>query len=351
MAYNILIPHKDGLNSYLRLLSQAVRDKGWNIRCEFDPNTFITDDVVWIHWPEQLTDYASPKESDIVRFANLFKSLPPTKPIIWTVHNLYRHGNEEHAGFNALYDLTARYADIHLHHGLYSVRASQSRFGLNDTKVIRTITHGGYWNLIGSHTQESARKELGMDDTNPILLVFGQIREYRELELIFKMAEHSGWHILVVGRLPAVSRAKQWSRQIRIRRLRKNLTVVQSHIHDSFVDCFLKASDAVFIPRVGGLNSGNIFLGFTFGLPVLGPDIANMGETLRKTSNFFFNPSDPRSALSMSKKMLSHDLRLVGEANRQWLSANGQWSGMAETAISAINEYLADKCTSRQPRT
>ena len=54
----------------------------------------------------------------------------------------------------------------------------------------------------------------------------------------------------------------------------------------------MNAADFLFIPRTSELNSGNITLGFTFGLVVVGADIADIGEILNETGNPTFNVGD-----------------------------------------------------------
>ncbi len=43
------------------------------------------------------------------------------------------------------------------------------------------------------------------------------------------------------------------------------------------------------------LNSGNITLGFTFGLVVLGRNGGDIGEILKETKNPVFDPADDKS--------------------------------------------------------
>jgi hypothetical protein len=94
----------------------------------------------------------------------------------------------------------------------------------------------------------------------------------------------------------------------------------------------------VLIPRHEALNSGNVFLGFTFGKPVVGPDIGNIGEVLTLTGNPTFDPKCPRTVVDALAKLTAMDMAALGRTNEAWLRDNGRWEEAAEVACAAIDE-------------
>jgi len=112
-------------------------------------------------------------------------------------------------------------------------------------------------------------------------------------------------------------------------------------VPDDRVQVYLKAADALLIPRSGVLNSGNVALGFTFGLPVVGPHEGVVGEVLRATGNPTF---DATSAWSFSKA-ISAALASpgLGEANLAYAREHMQWPTIAKAHVAWIKQLQRDR--------
>lgn len=54
----------------------------------------------------------------------------------------------------------------------------------------------------------------------------------------------------------------------------------------------MSVADIALLQRVKILNSGSLPLNFYFGNVVVGPDVGNVGEILKKTGNPVFNVED-----------------------------------------------------------
>ena len=82
----------------------------------------------------------------------------------------------------------------------------------------------------------------------------------------------------------------------------------------SEIATYFMAADIVIIPRLNQLNSGLVYLAFTFSKIVVGPDIGNIGVILRKTGNFVFKPGDIDSyTLALQKASESLHSTLSGD--------------------------------------
>ena len=117
-------------------------------------------------------------------------------------------------------------------------------------------------------------------------------------------------------------------------------TVVPGPIPDHEVDVYVKAADALFIPRYEALNSGNVFLGFTFGKPVIGPAIGNIGEVLTLTGNPTFDPRHVKSIAWALAAVRREELAALGTRNAQWLLQNCQWDQTAAVAVESIEQGM-----------
>jgi glycosyltransferase involved in cell wall biosynthesis len=237
--------------------------------------------------------------------------------------------------------VVAESAQVHLHHGNSSIRAIAERYPSAEPLIARTCPHGGYWQLVGTLSPEAARDRLGLSGKGRILLAFGDVRDPRELFLIVQATRARGWHVLFAGRLHS-RRKPLWFLINRLARLipTKRWTLIPGSVPDDEVDAYVKAADAVFIPRYEALNSGNVFLGFTFGKAVVGPSIGNIGEILALTGNPTFDPGDGRSIRRALATLNPEGAAELGRRNAAWLRENGQWDQTAAIARGAIEEGI-----------
>ena len=164
------------------------------------------------------------------------------------------------------------------------------------------------------------------------MLVFGLIKEH-EKQLIEK----------AFGFIAADNKvllAPKWTinrRKIRYIRLRewvwkfekwlakqnKKKRINLGFIEDNDAHLYLNAADFIFIPRTTELNSGNITLGCTFGLIVVGANHADIGEILNRTGNPTFevgNDQSLKAAIEKSEVLLkeNHGVKNKKIAFKDW---------------------------------
>ena len=158
------------------------------------------------------------------------------------------------------------------------------------------------------------------------MLVFGGIREW-EKPLIKKAFE-------TIPNKNKVLLAPKWKiqkRNISYIRLRewiwklekwwasknKNFRVDLGFIQEKEAHYYLNAADFLFIPRTNELNSGNITLGCTLGLVVMGKGTADIGEILQETGNPTFTVGDDKSLKNAIDKAMQLKSSKHGEKNKK----------------------------------
>lgn len=340
MDRRIVIPHADALNSYLSLLRSAMARSGVVVE-HLDSPWSHDPAITWIHWPEAIFHWREPDGTEVARFARWIRARASGGLVVWTVHNAFPHGRRGSEHYREVYRLVAECAHVHLHHGGHSIRVIAERYPAARPLVVRTHPHGGYWQLVGDLSPEAARDRLGLSGRGRILLAFGEVRDPRELYLAFRASRAPGWHVLLAGRLHSYGKPLRFlmNRLVPLIPTRR-WTVLPGSVPDERVDAYVKAADAVFIPRYEALNSGNVFLGFTFGKAVLGPHIGNIGEVLALTGNPTFDPADPRSIGRALSALSREGAAELGRRNGVWLRENGQWDQTAAIARDAIEEAI-----------
>lgn len=297
-----LLDLKSGLSTHTEVVWDA--DAFWNCQNEFD--------IIHIHWPEylsfELESYLYKASESIPnkiwdKTINCLEYWSKNSKIILTRHNALPHTRKDEQ-FQKLYKLIYKYTSIVIHFANYSIQQFKQWYpDLEHIKHV-VIPHHNYASLPNLSTREEARKYLNIDKKANVMLVFGGIKE-NEKDLINKAFK-------AIPSKNKVLLAPKWKvqrRKIGYIRLRewvwtfekwkasknKNFRTNLGFIKDNEAHYYLNAADFLFIPRTTELNSGNITLGCTFGLVVVGKDTADIGEILKETGNPTFKVGDDQS--------------------------------------------------------
>ncbi len=323
-------------NSVTDNFLRGLKEAGQDVHSSF--STFWEDhishfDIIHIQWPESLLLW---KEPTIKNLSDLEQRLAGWKKrgskIIVT-----RHNYEPHTYFplnKELYRTVYQKADGIIHFSSFSQKEFRLRYpDLTDCEHA-VIPHPWYKDLSNNTTRSNSRKRLGLSDKDRVFLVFGNIREREEQDMVISSFLNcqvkSKKLVFSNGILTEI--ARESIRRYPLRYVRRVLARFFSYnyyrfkrinIRDQFVpseeiQLYLNAADVLIIQRIDQLNSGNIPLGFTFGKVVIGPDNGNIGEILRQTGNPVFDPKDYTSIQNAMQKGIKLALEGYGAKNFNW---------------------------------
>ena len=107
------------------------------------------------------------------------------------------------------------------------------------------------------------------------------------------------------------------------------------------MQCYFCAADVVLIQRLDILNSGNLPMAFHAGKVVVGPYVGNVGQILRETGNFTFDPHDTRSVVSALQKALTETTK--GKENRTYATEHWSSERVAATLLKFYQQILNRK--------
>jgi glycosyltransferase involved in cell wall biosynthesis len=321
------------LNSYLKLLGAAVERQGCEVVFAKQLSALPRTDVTWIHWPELSVDRDGSGRMDVEGYRACLAERKNYSMVAWTVHNLVPHAGDEDE--KELTRVTAELADVEFHLGRASVEMVARMYPRQMPREAHVIPHGGVWQLVGARTREKARAELGIASEAKVLLVFGQLRHQSEYEMALRAAR-VGWQVLVVGRLPRMPRGRRLAMKVRRWMLGKKVRVNHAYLKEEEVDVYAKACDAFLIARREVLNSGNVLLGMTFGKAVIGPAVGNVGEVLKETGNWIFEPEREGDLERVLREAMGSDLEGLGKRNDQWLRGTGQWAEIGRRVVEVL---------------
>src|SRR5207249_6831539 len=121
------------------------------------------------------------------------------------------------------------------------------------------------------------------------------------------------------------------------------------YIPDEATELYFKATDVLILPYTHVIQSGVLFLGYSFGLPVIAADVGSLKEEIIEgKTGFIFKPQDSSDLASKIEKYFKSDLFRNLEIRRPEIKtyANERYSWDKVAAITtAIYSELDRKST------
>lgn len=279
---------------------------------------FVTDDyrkynsnyaIVNIHWPEAIFGWNEPSEEDLSSLEAQIKLWKKRAKIVYTKHDAERIKGTT-PNFTRLFQLIEENADVFVHLGYFSKKLYKKKYPHANHIIIR---HPYFINSFKQYNKKEARLRLGIDPSALVIIAPGKIRSFKERDLLLKSfkAIKEKNKVLISNNMlvelrkdfPGRLRIRKWFdfRDFVIQRFLRKYKVPEYFFNYNFLNSEdlslrMSAADVVFVPRMDILNSGNIFLGFTFGKMTIGPAIGNISEHLLEQNFPMFDPKSLTSA-------------------------------------------------------
>jgi beta-1,4-mannosyltransferase len=239
-------------------------------------------DILHFHWPE---GELNSERGAFIKFTRLFKNLRlidfmrarGTK-VFWTVHNLSSH-ERRNARLEAWFwrEFTRRLDGL-IALSDTGLKAIREQFPALAPVPGYVIPHGHFRDEYQNRSDMSPRQALRLDGRSRVLLFFGQIREYKNVDKLvdtFRAIRDDSLNLCIAGRpLDETMEAKLRALAPSDSRIRLDLR----HIPRAEVRCYFEAADIVVLPYREILNSGSAILALSLNRPVLVPRIGAMGE-------------------------------------------------------------------------
>ena len=148
---------------------------------------------------------------------------------------------------------------------------------------------------------KEAKKRLGILENHKTILFFGRIKPYKGLEYLIPAFQkvgrgHSDYRLIIAGQLEMPSDRYWEAIQKEIQQYVETGQIITriEFIPDCEIEVYFKAADVLVLPYKEIFQSGVIFLGYNFGLPVLAADVGSLNEDIVEgATGFVFRPEDP----------------------------------------------------------
>jgi len=150
-------------------------------------------------------------------------------------------------------------------------------------------------------SSREAKQRLGLRENQKTILFFGRIKPYKGVQYLIKafrrlVPQHDDYKLIIAGRLEEGCE-KYWEsiqREIQEYVETGRIILRVEFIPDSETEVYFKGADVLVLPYSEIFQSGVIFLGYRFGLPVLAADVGSLKEEIVEgATGFLFRPEDP----------------------------------------------------------
>lgn len=314
MKYNILVVNNknNNINPFVNSLSDELCNF-FTIKIDLEEFWYSKSnyEIIHIHWPEAIFNWRIPS---YILLEILEKTIHEWKKrgslFVYTRHNKQPHYSQNIETHKKLYSIIENNCDLVIHMGEFSRNEWLSNKKHQDKQTHTIIPHHIYENLFQPNISVSyAREKLGgISDQSLVILSFGLFRDQTERDWAMDSFETIQSHEKILL-------APRWGKECK-----KTETYILGNqiVPQEDISLYFSAANIVFIQRLEILNSGNLPLAFLFNKPVVGPNIGNIGEILRKTDNYFFNPGNIKSVTSSFNAVISDLLMGKKCKNREY---------------------------------
>jgi glycosyltransferase involved in cell wall biosynthesis len=239
------------------------------------------------------------------------------KRLVFTAHNVnirWRDGND-----TLLNRLTLRFQyrlfDHLFVHTEQMKRELQSHFAVPACKV--TVIPFGINSTVPKTalTSAEAKRRVGLPEQHKAMLFFGNIAPYKGLQFLVEAlgllaATSTDYQLIIAGR-PKGSEAYWQAIHQRIIELGLANRVISriEYVPDEDTEIFFKAADVLVLPYTHIFQSGVLFLGYNFGLPVVASDVGSLrDDIIEGRTGLVCPPQDAASLARTLENYFSSDL-------------------------------------------
>ena len=258
--------------------------------------------------------------------------------VVWTVHNLFAHDFPFPDSEARLKNVFVRVlCDAVIVHCEMAIDEVIETYGLreNAREKMHVVPHGhSIDNYPMDESKQGARESLGIPVENTVLLYFGMIRPYKNVDTLietFGAVSGPGTHLIVAGN----PHSKPLNTEIkRLIRSTDQVTGKLTYIPDKDVGTYMHASDAVVLPFRDILTSGSAVLAMSYGRAFVAPELGCLPALVGSDGGAVLYDPDRSDGLAEALRVAeSADLDAMGERNRERIAAF-DWGTIGERTAS-----------------
>jgi D-inositol-3-phosphate glycosyltransferase len=286
------------------------------------------------------------------------------KRVVLTAHNV--NASRRDSRDSVLNRLTLRIqyllADTIFVHTEKMKRELIETFGIREARVC--VIPFGINNTVPNSalTPAEAREQLGFRNNERTLLFFGRITPYKGLEYLIAslrqlLAKRSDYRLIVAGR---PDNCEDYWNEIRhsiTKDVESGQILLRSEfIPDEMTEVYFKAADVLVLPYRQIYQSGVLFLGYGFGVPVLAADVGSLKDDIVEgKTGFTFKPEDSTDLSEAIEKYFASDLYANLPVRRREIQAlaaeQHSWATVGALTLDVYSGLLDKNAPNPEVRT
>jgi len=234
---------------------------------------------------------------------------------------------------------------------------SEFRVGRNKVSVIPFGINNTVPNTDLSRAE--ARRRLGLAENAKAMLFFGNIAPYKGLEYLVdafsEVAKKDAiYRLIIVGRPKG---SESYWRQIEQTILSNGISqrVIRKieYVPDQETEFYFKAADVLMLPYTHIFQSGVLFLGYSFGLPVIAADVGSLKcDIIEGETGFVFEAQDSSDLADKIERYFNSELFVNLENRRDEIKAYADerysWDKVAEITVAVYSDVVRNRGISGQ---
>ena len=315
-----------------------------NLRGNSDPSASRTAKIARIlKYYARLIRYAATAKPKIfhILWNNKFETFDRTilmlyyklvrKKIVLTVHNVNMRKRDAEDTFLNRLTLRIQYqlADHMFVHTEKMKMDLVRNFAVHDGRI--TVIPFGINNSLPNTklTANDAKRKLGLSESQKIVLFFGRITPYKGIDYLVaafqELLRQEDQYCLILAGM--VDRCEAYWQTIRSKldtdEQKGHVVIRDTFIPDDEAEVYFKAADVLVLPYRDIYQSGVLFTGQRFGIPVLAADVGSFREEIiEKETGFLFKPEDPNDLARTIRRYFDSDLYAALPLQREAIRAS-----------------------------
>ena len=212
-------------------------------------------------------------------------------------------------------------------------------FGINNAVPNTALTPAG------------ARQRLGVGDGRKTILFFGNITPYKGLEYLISafqryLGQREDYRLIIAGRPNNCERYWSAIQETSHEDVQAGRILLRADfIPDNETELYFKAADALVLPYRHIYQSGVLFLGYSFGVPVIAANVGSLkDEIVEGKTGFVFKPQDPVDLARAIERYFASDLYAHLNSRRQeirdYAMKRHSWDVVGDMTLSVYTGLL-----------
>lgn len=205
---------------------------------------------------------------------------------------------------------------------------------------ITYIPHGHYMDFAEKCSRSESRKHLGINDDEPIILFFGQIKKVKGLNVLIDamrkvVKEYPTTKCIIAGKVWKDD-FSIYQKQIKDNGLENNIRADIKFIPDEDIKYYFNASDIVALPYLKSYQSGVALLAYAYEKPVVATNEGEFANMVKdKETGLLVNTNDADSFAKALCWYLSNPSETIefGKRGRQDLYKRFSWDTIGEAVV------------------